>query len=140
MNKPRQIIVCLPCFLGVIRLTLGAARAQTDQQQGKPPTADQLEQLQLFQRAQELLGTMKTTLEHKAKSDLLQCQRAIGHNEFCECLTKNLPIVVSFSAYISMLTSTKVDLNYGQLTSKQQLVVDKTLAARDQCVTTVFGE
>ena len=58
-----------------------------------------------------------------------KCMRAIGSQEFCDCLS-TLPLNVDFERYIRIATN-----ELGALSDEDRALADPVLATRDRCVT-----
>jgi len=68
-----------------------------------------------------------------ARKKKAQCIAAVASTALCECLVKSLPAKVGFRAYTAIVTQTREDLGYDQLSAADMKLVDTTLAAREQC-------
>jgi hypothetical protein len=97
-----------PYFLSVVLLA-SSALGQTD--------ARSPEQLDIFIRQREA-----------------DCQKAIGHQPFCNCLMKGLPIAWSFSDYVAITTRSKEDNGYSKMKTETRLAYDKVGPIRNLCV------
>jgi hypothetical protein len=64
----------------------------------------------------------------------LQCLTAVANEPFCECLRRNLPVVINFLGYVHIVTQTKEELKYNTLSAEDKKIVDSTRNARDQCI------
>ena len=84
-------------------------------------------------KMEKLAGQLMTEKE-------MECKRAFGNTEFCECLTDNLPIGVSFRKYIVIMTSKKDELDYDKLSREEKEMVDWVSSTREKCVNKVFSK
>ena len=62
---------------------------------------------------------------------------AVAHESLCECLGRNLPVVVNFVGYVTIVTQTRNELKYDTLSAEDKGLVDNTRKARDQCLAQV---
>ena len=76
----------------------------------------------------EVVTDQATTL----KKD--QCMKAIGDMAFCNCIAENSPVAVDFIQYVAVVTRTKEDVKYEQLSADDKKIFDSSRAARDECV------
>jgi len=83
---------------------------------------------------QDVSGTIWGELVNNASNDrLMGCLKAFPNPEYCECLAEQLPVLVSIHQYVAIVTTTKSDLNYGELSNDDRRTVDTVRDARDQC-------
>jgi hypothetical protein len=73
-------------------------------------------------------------LDRLTNAKKMECVTAIANEALCECLTRNLPVTVSFVNYVVIVTQTKEDLKYASLSAEDKSIVDNTRNARDKCV------
>ncbi len=69
-----------------------------------------------------------------ASQTVMSCLRAFGHKQFCDCLSRQLPVTQSFDSYIFFITTEKEDLNYRNLNSDDRQLIDNAAQARELCV------
>ena len=62
------------------------------------------------------------------------CLKAIGHEEFCHCISENMPSDQEFANYVVAVSKTKKELNFDQLSDYYQQSIDLARTARDKCV------
>lgn len=79
-------------------------------------------------------GTVLDQFELQVWHTRLACIKALGHEEFCTCISENIPADQEFANYVVAVSKTKDELNFDQLTGYYQEVVDMARASRDQCV------
>lgn len=65
----------------------------------------------------------------------LACIKAIGHQEFCHCISENMPADQEFANYVVAVSKTKNELNFDELSDYYQQSIDLARSARDKCVT-----
>ena len=58
---------------------------------------------------------------NKKKSE---CLSAFPSEEFCECISKNTSVGITFSPYIAIVTHTKDELKYGTISNLNKQMVD----------------
>lgn len=86
-----------------------------------------------------VLDSFQKKLDDHSRQRHTACLMAIGHEGFCGCLSGNLPVAIGFTGYVEVVTKTKDELGYAQLSADHRKVVDVTLAARETCVASVWG-
>lgn len=90
-----------------------------------------LDQLDHLKESLDKLETLANSITRQKKSD---CLKAFGNQEFCQCLSDNLPVPVSFELYVTIVTTPKDKLGYSELDQENKDVVDATINAREKCV------
>ena len=85
-------------------LAIGAVPDQPPKQ--KPPTRDQLEQLETLDKLRSAVEGMGQAIESIARKRRIACLKAFGHDGFCHCLNERLAIGVTFDVYIAAVTGT----------------------------------
>lgn len=64
----------------------------------------------------------------------LQCEKAVGNQKFCKCLSENVPFDFNFNQYIAIMTRTKKENGYSGLSRDQKKLYDAVPGVRDMCV------
>jgi len=100
--------------------------------QGSPPTLEELDRSNVLEELQR----MHVLVDKIVRDRRLQCIRAFGDPDFCDCLTTELPVGASFITYVQVVTSTRDALKSADL-SKQ--LVDNIIATRERCVRRSHG-
>lgn len=114
--------------LGVVLLA-SSAFGQADAR-----SLEQLEQEEKLRRAIDVVDDVQAKLEIFIRQREADCQKAIGHQPFCNCLMKGLPIAWSFSDYIAITTRSKEDNGYSKMKIETRLAYDKVGPIRNLCV------
>jgi hypothetical protein len=138
MSNHRTLTACLVLlFLPICSF----AQVETNQ----PPSLDTLQKLQKVQaqidEGKDLLdklNRLSVTMERVANDKYINCLQAFGVDPFCKCLGDNLPIRITFAAYVQIVTSSKEELGYDKLSDDDKQVVDTVLSVREQCVAKLF--
>ena len=108
--------------------------------QEKPMSLQELEIQELeARRTDPLKETLWGIVDKISRSKRHKCLRTFGHDSFCVCLTDTIGVSVSFEEYVALVTKTRAELNYDQLSKDQRTLVDHAYATRDLCVFKVFG-
>jgi hypothetical protein len=87
-----------------------------------------------LRRATDVADDVQAKLEIFIRQREADCQKAIGHQPFCNCLMKGLPIAWSFSDYIAITTRSKEDNGYTKMKIETRLAYDKVGPIRNLCV------
>lgn len=82
----------------------------------------------LEQQLKELKEQQKASGEKES-----HCMKAFGREKFCRCFAEKIPREVSFEQYVHTVVTPKETLGYDGMTPEQKMVVDQTLATRDNC-------
>jgi hypothetical protein len=97
-------------------------------------TLEEQEQLNQYDKAISALDNLKALTEKMTKDKKAQCMIAIANEPLCECISSNLPVVVNFVQYVSIITQTKDDLEYNKQSKEDKKIIDNTRATRDKCM------
>jgi hypothetical protein len=76
---------------------------------------EQQEQLNQLDKTLSAIDQLKALTVRMGKEKRLQCMTAVANEPFCECLGRNLPVVVNFVTYVTIITQTKEELKYSAL-------------------------
>lgn len=79
-------------------------------------------------------GAVRDQFELQVWHTRLACIKALGHEEFCTCISENIPADQEFANYVVAVSKTKDELKFDQLSEYYQEVVDMARASRDLCV------
>jgi hypothetical protein len=115
-------------FLSVVLLA-SSAFGQADAR-----SPEQLEHEEKPRRAIDVVDDAQAKLDIFIRQRETDCQKAIGHQPFCNCLMKGLPIAWSFSDYIAITTRSKEDNGYSKMKIETRLAYDKVGPIRNLCV------
>ena len=96
-------------------------------------TLEEQERLNQYDKAISALDNLKALTEKMTKDKKAQCMTAIASEPLCECLSSNLPVVVNFVQYVSIIAHTKEDLEYDKQSKEDKQIIDNTRATRDKC-------
>ena len=104
-------------------------------------TLDELEQYEAVRLVDENAASGEITKGSILKQFNLQvlhkkfaCLKAIGHEEFCHCISENMPSDQEFANYVVAVSKTKQELNFDQLSDYYQQSINLARTARDKCV------
>jgi hypothetical protein len=128
------LIVFMLALLGEAASAQGRSAPPT-----KPPTLEELDRTGQLDDFIGRLTELQALAGRLSKQKYAQCVRAFGHAAFCECLTNKTPVGASFDTYVRVVTSTKDELSYANLTKDDKALVDTTIAAREECVKITYG-
>jgi hypothetical protein len=102
--------------------------------------AQPVKSLEQLAKEEQLNKTIATLSDLDAKIDRMtkkrdgDCTRAVGYPPLCECLSKNLPFIWSFSEYVAITTETKETNGYTKMDMQMREAYDKVAMVRDTCV------
>lgn len=102
-------------------------------QQGKP--LEQLNKETQYKKAIAAADNALLALKALTAERALQCEKAVGNRNFCECLAENVPFDFDFNQYVAIMTRTKQENGYSSLNIKQKTSYDIVPKVRDTCVT-----
>lgn len=120
-------------------LTMGGnltAKAEGDAD-GKSLSLDDAEQLRALAEAKNKLTELGQQIDKWTNDKKLDCLAAVDDLEFCTCIAHTSPIGINFVGYVQIVTQTKEQLGYDQLSKEDQGMIDNTRAAREKCVAEV---
>ena len=118
-----------------VLIIIGLAMYAVTAYAGKSPTIDDLEQMQKFDEMVDAVEQLESQLDRLTKQRRAKCIRAFGHEEFCSCILKELPVAFDFSNYIAITTKSKEENGYMKLDDEYKKAYDKVRPIRDKCVT-----
>jgi hypothetical protein len=96
-------------------------------------TLEDQEKLNQYDKAISALDNLRALTEKMTKDKKAQCITAIASEPLCECISANLPVVVNFVQYVSIITHTKEDLEYDKQTKEDKQIIDNVRMTRDKC-------
>lgn len=73
-------------------------------------------------------------VDNLGKAKKRACLTAVANEALCSCLSEKLPLKISFSDYVAIVTVTKEELGYEKLSPDDKKIVDLTRGTRDQCI------
>lgn len=95
---------------------------------------DRQKTLQELQTEEFLLGgTLWERVERVAKKKNIQRLKAFPDEAFCTCLADKIPMSFSMIHYVTIVTMSREDLGYDQLSEDERKAVDVTIQARETC-------
>jgi len=100
-----------------------------------------IEKVEDKENLKETINMVKDVLVKSAdRSDVrfIQCLKAFGHLNFCECIKSELPVYQSFDSYFFIITTDKDELNFEQLEGDDKELIINTHKVRDTCVNKAF--
>ncbi|MDA3897158.1 MAG: hypothetical protein PF482_13540 [Desulfobacteraceae bacterium] len=100
----------------------------------KQMSVEKIQKLDQIEKAKESLKKLKQLSNSMTTRKYSDCFKAYGDEIFCQCLSQNLPIPVSFNLYIKIVTTPKDELGYSELNKEDKQMVDVTLQTRETCV------
>lgn len=86
------------------------------------------------QKAIAALSNLEALVESMSKSRNLACMKAFGEPKFCNCLSENLPIAISFANYVAITTQSKEENSYDTMPVNDRKAYDMVGPIRDKCV------
>jgi hypothetical protein len=95
---------------------------------------ERLEQLQAKEKLEGALNELESLIENQAREVENSCIKAFGDKIFCNCISVKLPSILSFPEYVAIVSLTKNELNYQNLSKKDKEIIDIARLARDTCV------
>lgn len=130
----RSLLILLICFME-ISLSFAEDRPVNE--------TKSLEEIELNESQKEISDILKNMSELFLRIEAekkLQCIKAFGHNDFCNCISEKSPSGLSFLGYIIAVSNTKEELNYSNLSEEDRGMVDNARKAREECVSTVWSK
>jgi hypothetical protein len=112
--------------------------AQTKPSSDEAKLQELREQRQAIERAQAALAALEKSAELISATYKYECMAAVGHAPLCDCLSTNTPMSVNFAAYVAIVTTNKVKIEYDKFSKDDKDVYDATVKARDKCVAAAF--
>jgi len=103
-------------------------------------TLQEGEDLRKLEEALRMLEELGDAAEKSFEIRKKDCLKAFGYRPFCECLCDKMPWVLSFQDYIGIVTRTKTQVGYDQMSDEEKGVVDKVYSVRDECVSKAFAK
>ena len=100
----------------------------------KPMSKEDLEKMEQLDKAMGALDKLQVTLEATLKERKYKCLKAFGNDAFCSCLNDKLAVGLGFDGYVFVVTKTKEDLKYSQMSKDDKALVDSAVRTREQCV------
>ena len=135
---PRRAILIVLSFIFFVC----SAEAQ-DEPTTAPLTIEQIEQaekeIEELQKTLELIDALRNTAEAVQRNRYTDCLQSFGHVNFCRCISDKLVLVLDFTDYIAITTSTKEELGHESLSESDKQLVDGALAVREKCVKSIHG-
>lgn len=125
----RLIIVFIVCLIFNI-----SAFASENQNSAEQMSAEQIQKIDSLNHAMESLDKLEKLTDSMTRQKESDCLKAFGSQNFCKCLSENLPVPVSFELYVTIVTTPKDKLGYSELDQENKDVVDVTINAREKCV------
>lgn len=101
-------------------------------QQGK--TLEQVNREADYKKAMVAADTAIAALNEITLKNELACEKAVGNPKFCECLSQKLPYIFNFNQYVAIVTQTKEQNGYNNLSADQKRAYNMIPSVRDQCV------
>ncbi len=77
---------------------------------------------------------MQVMAQQKALEMRLQCLKAVGNSQFCECIANESPMSVNFVGYVAATSLTNEELHYSALKPDDRKAIDNSSAARVKCL------
>lgn len=96
-------------------------------------TLEEQERSRALERGLSKLDHAMRVFEGATNERRAHCNAALADQRFCDCLAKNLPMIVSFQNYIEIIVRTKDELRYGSRSAEDKEIIDSTRQARDMC-------
>jgi hypothetical protein len=102
-----------------------------------PQTLDQQEQQRALEKGLSQLDEATLLFERASKERMRHCIAASANQRYCDCVLSKIPAIVSYLGYVQIVTQTKEELGYAQLSSDDKKVIDATRRGRDTCAALV---
>ncbi len=97
-------------------------------------TLEQQEQNKAIEKVLRDLDRAKSHFESASKDIKFQCMAAIANDQFCECIKRNIPFVLNFIDYVTIVSKSTAELGYDKMTLDDRKVIDATRRTRETCV------
>ena len=97
-------------------------------------TLEQLHTEDKIRRLQESIERAEVELNAITKRREIDCAKAVGIAPFCECLTRDLPVVWSFADYVAITTRTKDQNGFDKMENDMRAAYNLVAPIRDKCV------
>lgn len=134
-NKLFIRIDIMKYFLLVALLLFAKVSAASDVPKDKILTPlEKQEALDAMERAVHATNQMVALVEENGIVFRNQCIKAIGKLEICECIAEKRPIAIDFVQYVTIVTKTKQELDFDNLSDNDKKTVNYVRNARDKCV------
>jgi hypothetical protein len=110
--------------------------------EGKPvnpintPALERIQQKENFDKVNEALKELELLTEKVSRQKFTDCLKAVGNQNFCQCLREKSPVGTDFAGYVKIVTTNKDELGYSSADKETKGLIDNTLKAREECVTT----
>ncbi len=91
----------------------------------------QLHQLAEAKRTAELL---KNLINNATVDKKVACVMAFDSIKFCSCIADISSVGLDFYRYINIVTQSREELHYNEMSADNQQLVDLTYATREHCV------
>lgn len=86
-------------------------------------------------REERLLdGSVWEQFERIGKRKFIHCMKAFPHEQYCQCLVDSIPVDFGMDAYLKIMTSSREEIGYSNMTDDARNAVDATIQARELCV------
>jgi hypothetical protein len=127
-------------FTLILIISMFATAPQRSTYAGAPedqPLQPFLSDLEFKRQLEETRDASKRVIEltEQWKRDYkARCIAAFGHEGFCHCLTENGPYLIAFEIYIKVVTHSMAELDFDNLSKRDQNIVTLARTARNQCV------
>lgn len=101
---------------------------------GKIPllTLDEIRELE--SKLPAIGDTLFELADKLSRHKRFECLKVFGRDQFCSCLASKTHLLMSMDQYVIIVTKTKEELRYSDLSPEDQMTIDTTLKARDECV------
>jgi hypothetical protein len=100
-------------------------------------SAQSLEEIQRREQAEAAvrkLDELTAQMDEMTRTRELDCLKAFGRKPFCHCINEKLPVVLSFSEYVSITTRSKEANGYEKLSPDLREAYDRVTSIRNHCV------
>lgn len=101
---------------------------------GAAESLDQLEKNWNIQNNKDPVVELLESIATVAKQREYECKRAFGSNEFCKCLSQELPVSVTFMQYNAIVIRSKEQLLFETTSEENKKLVNAIYSARNKCV------
>lgn len=131
--KIRTTALLIMAFLLSIGTTAFSADPPAETPADPKKQAELLDKIEQLQKQIEDLKMLKQKkLTQAMKQD--QCMRAVGVENYCNCVVEKLPANIDFKQFVHIVLSTSVELGYDTMATDHKKDIDSSLVVWAKCV------
>lgn len=134
--KPLVGRCCSLALATVVAANASAQGTMDDVERLRKLTAQRAEITKLIGDLDSLRKMADTIAEQKT----IECTGAFGHQMFCACIAKNIPVEMEFGTYALLLGKGRESFGYpDKVSADDKAQIDTAYTARENCVKEAFG-